>query len=56
MAPNDLSRVLRSLREYAAGEQDPAKLVKLIREINRLLDIIETRLAALQRDINSSSN
>lgn len=40
----------RTLTEQAATEQDPDKLLDLIREINRLLEEKENRLLKQRRD------
>ena len=42
----------RQLCAQAAVEQDPQKLQELIREINRLLDAKQRRLAALRQNLN----
>jgi hypothetical protein len=38
------------LCELAANEQDPAKLMKLVAEINRLLEAKEQRLKSVTRE------
>ena len=50
------SRALRKLTELAAKEHNPEKLRQLVLGINNLLDVIEGRLAKLERHSNRSSN
>jgi hypothetical protein len=45
----------RMLCERAASEQDPARLMELVREINRLLEEKEERLRALRTDKSSAA-
>jgi hypothetical protein len=44
----------RELAELAATEQDPQKLILLIREINDLLEKKQKRLAAAKPPVNPS--
>jgi hypothetical protein len=44
-----MSRNLRELIEQAALEQEPERLCQLLSGINTLLDIIEKRVAEIER-------
>jgi hypothetical protein len=42
------SRALLALIDYAGKENDRAKLVELVEGINRLLEVVEKRLASFE--------
>ncbi len=51
-----MSRALRELTEQAAKEQDPERLCQLALGINTLLDIIERRVAEIERRSRPEGN
>ena len=51
-----MSRNLRELIEQAAEEQDPERLCQLVLGINTLLDVIEKRVAEIERGSRLKGN
>ena len=49
-------RALRELTEQAAKEQDPERLCQLVLGITTLLDIIERRVAEIERRSRTEGN
>lgn len=43
-----IAQALLALIDYAGKEKDRAKLVELVEGINRLLDVVEKRLASFE--------
>ena len=51
-----MSRNLRELIEQAGEEQDPERLCQLVLGINTLLDILEKRVAEIERGSRLEGN